>query len=80
MSGSFGERGSGGWRRISLGLLGGFELSADDRPIVLPPAAQRVIALLALRRRPLTRLQVAEQLWPVRPSTPAINTSRGGLR
>ena len=44
-------------------LLSGFELSAGGEPIPLPLAAQRVVAFVALRRRPVQRLHVAGSLW-----------------
>jgi DNA-binding SARP family transcriptional activator len=49
---------------IQLGLIGGFRLSVREAPITLPEGAQRLIAFLALRRRPQTRLCVAGNLWP----------------
>lgn len=53
-----------GTARIQLRLVGGFALSVDDRPVNLPEGAQRLIAFLALRRRPQTRLCIAGNLWP----------------
>jgi DNA-binding SARP family transcriptional activator len=49
---------------FALQLLGGFDLSVDGKPIELPSSAQRLIAFVALRRRPQTRLCVAGNLWP----------------
>jgi len=48
---------------LALTLLDGFELRRSDEPVPLPLACQRVIAFLALRGRPLTRLHVAGTLW-----------------
>ena len=48
---------------VELRLLGGFELLVDDRTVVLPPGGQRLIALLAVRRRPTLRTLVAGTLW-----------------
>jgi DNA-binding SARP family transcriptional activator len=45
-------------------LLGGFELLAGGEPAEVPESAQRLIAFLALRRRPQTRLCIAGNLWP----------------
>jgi DNA-binding SARP family transcriptional activator len=50
-------------REIRLDLLGGFELICDDRVIELPTSAQRLLAFLALRDRPLLRTNVAGVLW-----------------
>ncbi|MGH2698025.1 MAG: AfsR/SARP family transcriptional regulator [Actinomycetota bacterium] len=50
-------------RDIRLDLLGGFELICDDRAIELPTSAQRLLAFLALRDRPLLRTNVAGVLW-----------------
>ncbi len=46
-----------------LGLLGGFELEANGRPVRLPLHAQRLLAFLALNGRPLHRGYVAGRLW-----------------
>lgn len=48
---------------IELHLLGGFALVLSSRPVAIPAPAQRVLALLALRRRPLARVYVAGTLW-----------------
>jgi DNA-binding SARP family transcriptional activator len=47
-----------------VGLLGGFELSLEGKAVALPMTAQRLVAFLALRDRPLLRLHVAGTLWP----------------
>jgi DNA-binding SARP family transcriptional activator len=49
---------------LRLALLGGFLLEKGDREIVIAASGQRLIALLALHRRPLTRLRAAGTLWP----------------
>ena len=51
-------------RPLRLLLLGGFTLVRDNEEIVLPMSAQRLIALLALRERPLSRAYLAGLLWP----------------
>jgi DNA-binding SARP family transcriptional activator len=48
---------------LRLGLLRGFELFVDDRPMRLPLRSQRVVAFVALNQRPLQRLWVAGNLW-----------------
>jgi DNA-binding SARP family transcriptional activator len=45
-------------------LLGGFTLLSGTEEILLPLSAQRLIALLALRDRPLNRTYLASVLWP----------------
>lgn len=47
----------------SLQLIQGFELRCDDEPVLLPEAAQRLVAYLAVKRRPQRRLTVAGMLW-----------------
>lgn len=49
---------------VSLSLLDGFALSHEDRRLELPLSAQRVVAFLALRTRPVQRVYVSGQLWP----------------
>jgi DNA-binding SARP family transcriptional activator len=46
-----------------VNLLGGFEVRRDGEPVPLTPIAQRLVAFLALQRRPLQRLHVAGMLW-----------------
>jgi DNA-binding SARP family transcriptional activator len=45
-------------------LLNGFELVRDGARIPLPVGAQRLVAFLALHRRPALRPYVAGSLWP----------------
>jgi DNA-binding SARP family transcriptional activator len=49
---------------IRLTLLGAFTLRRGPKEIVLPGSAQRLVALLALRDRPLSRTYLAGVLWP----------------
>jgi DNA-binding SARP family transcriptional activator len=51
-------------RPFHLRLLNEFELRRFDGPLVLPAPAERLIAFLAVHRRPLSRRPVAEALWP----------------
>jgi DNA-binding SARP family transcriptional activator len=46
-----------------LQLLDGFELRCRDEVVTLPMTAQRLLALLAMQDRPLTRSHVAGTLW-----------------
>jgi DNA-binding SARP family transcriptional activator len=50
--------------RLRLKLLGGFTLLTGTEEIALPMSAQRLVALLALRERPLSRAYLASVLWP----------------
>lgn len=47
----------------SLGLLDGFELRHDEKLVLLPPSAQRLVAFLALQRRAVQRVYIAGVLW-----------------
>ncbi|MDT5210784.1 MAG: hypothetical protein QOF67_3199 [Mycobacterium sp.] len=49
---------------FSLNLLGQFAVHRGQQPVDLPPACQRLIALVALKRRPVHRLWVCAMLWP----------------
>jgi DNA-binding SARP family transcriptional activator len=52
-------------RRLELLLLGSFGLHAGDDPSPsLATGSQRLLALLALRDRPMTRTMIAGTLWP----------------
>lgn len=48
---------------IRLSLLGAFELRCDADEIPVPPNGQRVLAFLALQRRPIRRARVSGTLW-----------------
>lgn len=50
--------------RSHVRLLAGFELAHDGVPVTLPVRAQRLVALLALSDRPVSRATIAAQLWP----------------
>lgn len=50
--------------RPELRLLGGFDLQVAGRSTPVPPASQRVLALLAVHDRPLMRPYAAGVLWP----------------
>jgi DNA-binding SARP family transcriptional activator len=50
--------------RFALTLLPAFELSCEGGALTVPSRAQRLIALLAISERPLSRSVVAARLWP----------------
>lgn len=47
-----------------LALMGALELEYEGASVRLPMSAQRLLAFVALQRKPLARLYVAGQLWP----------------
>ncbi|MDQ1434768.1 MAG: hypothetical protein QOF59_1584 [Actinomycetota bacterium] len=49
---------------MTLSVLGSFQFRAGDTAPALPSGSQRLLALLALRDRSVTRLMVAGTLWP----------------
>ena len=51
-------------RPVRLTLLGAFSLRQGAEEIVLPVSVQRLVALLALRDRPVSRTYLAGVLWP----------------
>lgn len=64
---------------FSLSLLGQFAVHRGDRPVELPPACQRLIALVALKRRPVHRLWVCAMLWPHTQTRRAIASLRSTM-
>lgn len=64
---------------FSLNLLGGFTVRRGDQNVDLPPACQRLIALVALRRRPVHRLWVCAMLWPHAPTRRAVASLRSAM-
>src|SRR5215471_6420774 len=53
---------------LRLTLMGGFALWRGRQELGVAASGQRLIALLALRDRPLGRLHVAGTLWPDYPT------------
>lgn len=49
---------------VRLRLLGSFELTVASQPIRIAEHAQRLLALLAIRRDPVSRSSAANTLWP----------------
>jgi DNA-binding SARP family transcriptional activator len=47
-----------------LHLLGGFRIVIDRRTVDVPTTAAKLIALLAINGRPMSRTQIAGTLWP----------------
>lgn len=66
-------------QRADVRLLGRFRLRAGSGEVALPPAAQRMIAFLALREHPPLRPHVAGQLWPESSEEQALASLRSTL-
>ncbi|MFL6083562.1 MAG: transcriptional regulator [Mycobacterium sp.] len=64
---------------FSLRLLGQFTVYRGEEPVDLPPACQRLIALLAAKRRPVHRLWVCAMLWPHAQTRRAIASLRSTM-
>jgi DNA-binding SARP family transcriptional activator len=60
-------------------LLGGFTLMRGAEEITIPASAQRLIAFLGLRERPLSRPYVAATLWPNRSAERSLADLRTAL-
>lgn len=56
---------------VRVELLHSFAVSDGDRPVELARMSQRLVALLALRRRPLARQTLVGYLWPEVPEAKA---------
>jgi DNA-binding SARP family transcriptional activator len=65
----------GGIGEVRLTLLGGFRLVVGDAVLPVPPAAQRLVAVLALTG-PASRARVAGTLWPESPQVQAMTNLR----
>ncbi|HTI76711.1 MAG TPA: transcriptional regulator [Mycobacterium sp.] len=64
---------------FSLKLLGQFAVYRGEQPVELPPACQRLIALVALKRRPVHRLWVCAMLYPHAQTRRAIASLRSTM-
>jgi DNA-binding SARP family transcriptional activator len=65
--------------QYSVQLLSGFAVHHGDRAVDLPPSCRRVIALVALRRKPVHRLWVCATLWPHIQTRKAVASLRSAL-
>lgn len=65
--------------RPRLCLLDAFDLNGGSEPVVLPQNARRLLALLALRGRRMTRAALAPLLWPGEPDEAALGALRSAL-
>jgi DNA-binding SARP family transcriptional activator len=64
---------------VRLSLLCGFELSVDKEPVTIIASAQRLVAFLALKDKPLGRAYVAGVLWPETTTSQASANLRSSL-
>ncbi len=64
---------------FSLHLLGGFAVHHGEQPVDLPPACQRFVALIALKRKPVHRLWVCATLWPHAQTRRAVASLRSAM-
>lgn len=62
-----------------LTLMGNFDLNYEGQCMLVAPAGQRLLSLLALSRRSLTREYTAEKLWPEAPGVRAAGRLRSTL-
>lgn len=65
--------------RVELHLLGGFDLGRDGSSVPLAPGARRLVAFLALQKRPVRREFAAGMLWPDVPDERAAANLRSTL-
>lgn len=64
---------------VHLSLISGFELTDRERPVPLQARAQRLVAFLALRDRPVHRQHLAGSLWLDSPDERAMANLRSTL-
>lgn len=68
-----------GVARTRLLLLGGFRLLEKEAEVALAEGSQRLLAFLALQRRPVRRALVAGTLWPDATEARALASLRSAL-
>jgi DNA-binding SARP family transcriptional activator len=64
---------------LRLTLIGGFALWQGGQELRIPASGQRLVALLALKDRPVGRLHVAGTLWPDYPTARSLADLRTAL-
>src|SRR4051812_18412817 len=62
-----------------ISLLGGFGLSDGRHDVAVSEGSQRLLAFLAIRRRPVKRVLVAGTLWPLSTEAHAYSNLRSAL-
>ncbi len=78
-AGSAGTGGLAGRRRARLRLLGGFGLWRDGERVAPARNESRLIALIGIHDRPVSRAFVARTLWPRAPGDRAATRLRSAL-
>ena len=63
----------------SISVLGGFAMSTQGATVSVCRASQRVLAYLAVRRRPVSRLRLCSTLWPDVVESRAFSSLRSAL-
>ena len=76
---SLAARPAGGLEDAQLHLLGPWALDRDGQRVDLPPAGQRVLALLALHGGTAHRLRLACTLWPDQTEERALSNLRSTI-
>jgi DNA-binding SARP family transcriptional activator len=61
------QKSASAWPQVRVSLLGGFAVEISGRSVDLPLGAQRLVAFIALRGRPVLRGEAAGSLWPDHP-------------
>ncbi|HEY8202258.1 MAG TPA: bacterial transcriptional activator domain-containing protein [Actinomycetota bacterium] len=64
---------------LRICLLGGFGLSDGHHDLAISEGSQRLLAFLAIRRRPVRRVLVAGTLWPLASEAHASSSLRSAL-
>lgn len=62
-----------------MSLLGDFAVYHGDRRVALPPACQRLVAIVAMKRKPVHRLWVCAKLWPNAHTPRAVASLRSAM-
>jgi DNA-binding SARP family transcriptional activator len=64
---------------VQLTVIGRFTCREDERPLLLAPRAERLMAFLSLARRPVRREELAAALWGDQPEDRAAGNLRSTL-
>lgn len=65
--------------RVEMTLAGGFTVEVGGQPVTVPGPGERVLAFLAVHRRPVRRVYVCGSLWPDEAEPRAGARLRGAL-
>ena len=70
---------SGAGPSLAVNVLDTFTFHACDEVVTLPGTSRKLLALLAIREQPMTRLLVAGTLWPDAPERDTASSLRSAL-